>query len=404
MKDHVVIVGGGQAGGRFAEALRRGGSDARITLLAEEPHAPYERPPLSKDVLAGKATPDSTLLPVDWPALGIEILVDTRAESIDRVGKRVKVTGADAPLPYTTLVLATGARARRLPALADPDMPIFALRNQADVAALRAVLTPGRRLLLVGGGVIGLEVAATAATLGAHPVVVELADRLMARGAPAFFSDRLLDLHRARGVEVRLGTGVIAADWHGAGLVATLGDGTRIETDCILLGIGAAPDEGLAAAAGLSTRDGILVDHHARSLDDPDILAIGDVARHPLPRYGVTIRQESWRHAEAQARAAAAALLDPAAPAYDEVPGFWSDQHGTRLLVEGLPDRGHEVLRHGATPVGFYLAEDGRLLGAATLGDSRAMAVARRLIAAGARPDPARLADPAVDLRVLLKG
>jgi 3-phenylpropionate/trans-cinnamate dioxygenase ferredoxin reductase subunit len=405
MKRHVVIVGGGQAGGRFAEALRKGGSDARITLLAEEPQAPYERPPLSKGVLAGKDSPESTRLPVDWAGLGIDLLTATRAAAIDRAGHRLHIAGAAAPLDYTTLVLATGARARLLPALADPALPVFALRSLADAAALRAAIRPGARVLLVGGGVIGLEVAATATALGAHPVVVEFAPRLMGRSAPAFFGDRLLALARARGVGIRLGTGVIAAERLGEGVVATLGDGSRIEADLVVLGIGAAPDEALAAAAGLATRDGILVDGHARS-SDPDILAIGDVARHPLPRFGAAIRQESWRHAEAHARAAAAALLDPALPDYDDVPGFWSDQHGQRLLVEGLPDRGTEVLRGdpaAANPVGFYLAADGRLVGAATLGDSRAMAVARRLIAAGARPDPAKLADPGTDLRALLK-
>lgn len=403
MTRHVVIIGGGQAGGRFAEALRKGGSDARITMLAEEPHAPYERPPLSKDVLSGKAAPDTTRLPVDWAALGIDILEGVRAESIDRGAKRVQPAGGGAPIPYDTLVLATGARPRRLAALTDADLPVFALRSLDDAAALHAILTPGRRILLIGGGVIGLEVAATAAGLGAHPVVVEMAPRLMPRGCPPLMADRLLALHRARGVEVHLGTGVIAVDWAGAGIIATLGNGERIEADGIVLGIGAAPDDGLAAAAGLRTRDGILVDGHARSLDDPDVLAIGDVARHPLPRFGVTLRQESWRHAEAHARHAAAALLDPSLPDYGDVPGFWSDQHGTRLLVEGLPQEGQEILRPAATESTWHIAGDGRLVGAATLGDSKAMAVARRLIAAGARPDPARLADPATDLRTLLR-
>lgn len=403
MSRHVVIIGGGQAGGRFAEALRKGGSDARITLLAEEPHAPYERPPLSKEVLSGKAALDTTRLPVDWAALDVEILAGMRAESIDRAAKHVQPAGGGAPIPYDTLVIATGARPRRLAALTDPDLPVFALRSLEDAAALRAILTPGRRILLIGGGVIGLEVAATAAGLGAHPIVVEMAPRLMPRGCPPAMADRLLALHRARGVEVHLGTGVIAVAWSGAGIIATLGNGERIEADGIVLGIGAAPDDGLAAAAGLRTGDGILVDGHARSLDDPDVLAIGDVARHPLPRFGVTIRQESWRHAEAHARHAAAALLDPALPDYDDVPGFWSDQHGTRLLVEGLPNEGREILRPAATDSTWHIAGDGRLVGAATLGDSKAMAVARRLIAAGARPDPARLADPATDLRTLLR-
>jgi 3-phenylpropionate/trans-cinnamate dioxygenase ferredoxin reductase subunit len=400
----VVIVGGGQAGGRFAEALRRAGSDARITLLAEEPLAPYERPPLSKAVLAGTATPESTALPVDWAALGIDVLTGTRAMAIDRAAQRLQVQGSAAALEWDVLVLATGARARRLDLPAD--VPALTLRSLADAAALRPRLTQGTRLLLLGGGVIGLEVAAAAAALGVAVTVVEAAPRLMPRGCPEFLAGRLLALHRARGVTVHLAARLERLERHRAGLLATLADGTRIEADLLLLGIGAVPNEALAAQAGLATQDGILVDARGRCIDDPRILAIGDVARHPLPRFGITLRQESWRHAEAHARAAAAALLDASAPDYDDVPGFWSDQHGARLLVEGLPMQGATTLLRGAQgerPISFHLDGDGRLLGAATLGDSRAMAVARRLIAAGARPDPALLTDEKADLRAALQ-
>jgi 3-phenylpropionate/trans-cinnamate dioxygenase ferredoxin reductase subunit len=398
MRD-VVVVGGGQAAGRFAEALRAGGYDGRITLLADEPHTPYERPPLSKGVLSGQDAPETTALPVDWAALRIDVRQGARAVAIDRHAQRVTLEDGTTR-PWDRLVLATGSRARTL----DLDVPSFTLRTLADAAALRARLTPGARLLLLGGGVIGLEVAATAAALGVQAIVVEAAPRLMPRGCPAEIAAHLLALHRARGVDVHLGAQVERVERAGAGLVATLADGTRIASDLLVLGIGAVPEDGLAAAAGLETRDGVLVDGLARSVTDPRILAIGDVARHPLPRFGITLRQESWRHAEAHARAAAAGLLDASAAPYDDVPGFWSDQHGARLLVEGLPALGATtVTREGEKPVTFHLDATGRVMGAATLGDSRAMAVARRLIAAGARPHPALLADASRDLRGALK-
>lgn len=398
MRD-IVVVGGGQAAGRFAEALRANGYDGRLTLLAAEPHAPYERPPLSKGVLAGQDAPETTALPVDWAALRIDVLQGARATAIDRAAQRVTLADGTA-LPWDRLVLATGSRARTL----ELDVPAFTLRTLADAAVLRARLTPGTRLLLLGGGVIGLEVAATAAALGVQATVVEAAPRLMPRGCPAALAAELLALHRARGVQVLLGAQVDRIARDGAGLVATLADGTRVAADLLVLGIGAVPEDGLAAEAGLDVQDGVLVDGLARSVTQAEILAIGDVARHPLPRFGITLRQESWRHAEAQARAAAAGLLHADAAPYDDVPGFWSDQHGARLLVEGLPALGTTtVMREGEKPATFHLDATGRLVGAATLGDNRAMAVARRLIAAAARPDPALLADAARDLRGALK-
>jgi 3-phenylpropionate/trans-cinnamate dioxygenase ferredoxin reductase subunit len=402
-RETIVILGAGQAGGRMAEAIRAQGIDARVILLGEEAEPPYERPPLSKEVLAGTAAEESTFLgkgAAHWSALDVELLPGTRAAALDRAARAVTVEGAAAPIRYDRLVFATGSRARRLPTLeARAAIPVLALRTLADARALRATLGPGRTLLLVGGGVIGLEVAASAVTLGTRAVLAEATPRILARCAPDVFGQRLLDLHRDKGVEIRLGTTVASLE----GSVATLSDGTRIEADAVLVGIGAIANDELAAAAGLDCADGILVDAHGRTAD-PAVTAVGEVARHPLPRFGITLRQESWRHAEQHPRAVAAALKDPAAPGYDEVPGFWSDQHGERLLIEGLPGRAtREIIRDGAKPVGFYVDDHGALIGAATLGDSRAMAVARRMIAAGARPDPAKLADPTIDLRQLLR-
>lgn len=394
----VAILGAGQAGARAAEALRRSGSEARILLLGEEAAYPHERPPLSKEVLLG--TPPAAIGggAAHWRSLDVEFLPGLRIEAIERASRRLHPAGGGAPIGYDHLVIATGSRARHLPALTGAALPVLTLRTQADAAALREVLVPGRTLLLVGGGVIGLEVAASAAALGVRAVVAEGGPRLMGRCAPDVLGDRLLALHRARGVEVHLNASLERLE----GRVGLLSSGARVEADAVLLGIGARANDELAAAAGLDVADGILVDARGRTAD-PAIHAVGEVARHPLPRFGVTLRQESWRHAEQHPRAVMAAALDAAAGEYDEVPGFWSDQHGERLLVEGLPGRGgRTVLRDGARPVTFHLDADGVLVGAATLSDSRAMAVARRLIGARARPDAARLADPGTELRALL--
>ncbi|WP_270933648.1 NAD(P)/FAD-dependent oxidoreductase [Falsiroseomonas oryzae] len=403
MRRTVVIIGAGQAGGRMAEALRQRGSDARILLVGDEPEPPYERPPLSKEVLADASAEVAARLgggEPHWRSLDVELMTGLRATGLDRAARRVVLSDGGA-LGYDTLVLATGSRARQL-ALPGTTVPVLALRSLADARALRGHLGPGRTVLLLGGGVIGLEVAASATARGASAVVVEAAPRLMSRCASPFFADRLLAMHRARGVAVHLGARLARVE----GRVATLSDGTRVEADLVLVGIGAVANDEVAAASGLPTRDGILVDGHGRTAD-PSVLAVGEVARHPLARFGIAdIRQESWRHADSHPRAVAAALLGATAAAYDEVPGFWSDQHGERFLVEGLPGRGqHEVLRDadGPRPVAFHLDAEGAVVGAATLGDTRAMAVARRLIAARARPDPARLADAGADLRALLR-
>jgi 3-phenylpropionate/trans-cinnamate dioxygenase ferredoxin reductase component len=403
MVENVLILGAGQAGGRFAETLRERGFGGEIVLAGEEAEPPYERPPLSKEILAGTMPESGALLhggAAFWAERGVTFRGGMRAVAIDRAAKHALFASGEA-LPYDTLVLATGCTARRLPALAGA--PSFALRDLGDARALRARLTPGATLLCIGGGVIGLEVAATARGLGCRAIVVEAGPRLMGRSAPPVFAEALLALHRARGVELHLGRTLAEMREEAGKLHATLDDGTRIAADVAVEGIGATPNESLAREAGLEVRDGIFVDARGRT-SDPAILAVGDVARHPLARFGITLRQETWRHADNHPRAVAAALLDASAPDYDDVPGFWSDQHGTRLMIEGICE-GEMVLRgdpHAERFSAFWL-QDGALRGAGTLGDSRAMAVARRLIAAGVRPDPSLLADPAKELRALLR-
>ncbi len=399
-----VILGAGQAGGRMAEAIRAAGLDDRMILIGEEDAPPYERPPLSKDVLTGKSDESTTLLSggdAHWRGLDVDLVLGARAEALDLTARTVRANDA-APIRFDRLVIATGSRARALPGLDRASIPVLTLRSLADARRLRPELIAGRTLLLIGGGVIGLEVAASAVALGLDAVVVEAGAALMNRATPAPQATRMLATHRARGVDVRLLTTVTTLD----GRVATLSDGTRVEADLVVVGVGSLANDGIAAEAGLPTRDGIIVDAHGRTAD-PGVFAVGDVARHPLPRYGLeSLRQETWRHADNHPRAVSAAMHDPDAPPYDDVPGFWSDQNGERLLVEGLPGLGTVTVCRGAPDAPgstFHLDDAGTILGAATLGDGKTMAIARRLIAARARPDPARLADEKADLRPLLR-
>ncbi len=391
----MVIVGGGEAGARAALALRAQGWAGPVTVVGAEPWAPYERPPLSKAVLTGADEP----VPATIPMPGVTVLLGTPVTAIDRAGHRL--TLADGRLlPYARLLLATGARLRRLPA---PD--IAYLRTWHDALWLRHRLRPGLRLAVVGGGVIGLEVAASAAQRGCAVTVIEAAPRLLGRCAPAEIADLVADRHRAAGVALRLGTGVEAID----GTTVTLIDGSTVAADLVVAGIGVTPETGLAEAAGLAIDNGIRADHRLATAD-PDIFAAGDCCSAPHPLFGGRrLRLETWRNTGDQAAVAAANMLG-GDRAWDAVPWFWSDQFELCLQVAGLPDAGAETVARplaGARLL-FHLDPAGQLVGASAFGPLEAIArdvrVAEMLIARGACPDPDALASPAMKLKSLLAG
>ena len=402
----IVIVGAGECGTRAALALRDAGHRGKVTLIGEEPHPPYERPPLSKDALiAPELAPKPVAGSGGLAVAGIDLRPGVRVRGIDRAARRLDTTAG--PIAYDRLLLATGARARPLvPESASAGAPpILTLRTLDDAARIRASLTPGCRLAVIGGGFIGLELAATARRLGAAVTVIEAQPRLLARGVPAALAAILAERHRAEGIDLRLSTPVAGLGPDGV----VLRDGGRVAADLIVAGIGAAPDTALAAAAGLALDNGIAVDA-TLATEDPAIFAAGDCASVPHPLYdGRRIRLESWRSAQEQGALAARNLMG-AGQAVSTVPWVWSDQYELTLQVAGLAEGATTEVRRdlpGGAVILFHLAPDGRLLAASGLGPGNAVArdirLAEMLIARRRAPDPRALADPGSGLKALLQ-
>ncbi|RIJ87929.1 pyridine nucleotide-disulfide oxidoreductase [Ralstonia solanacearum] len=407
----MVIVGAGHVGGRAALALREAGWQGPIALIGEEPHAPYERPPLSKGVLTGaQSAHDCRIGPPDiYAAQAIDTRLHSRVERIDRAARAV-VLADGRRLAYARLLLATGGQARALAMPGAQWRGVQPLRTLDDAQRLREQLRPGARVVVIGGGFIGLEVAASARALGCAVCVVERGPRLLGRAVPAALAERVDALHRRHGVEIRLAATPVAlhavpgTDAVGA---VELAGGERLPCDTVVVGIGIVPNVALAQAAGLAVDNGIVVDATLRTADAA-IYAAGDVCAFPAVLSGRSMRQETWRNAEDQARTAAANMLG-AGLRFDALPSFWSDQYDHTLQVCGEPAWAERTVSRalgaGAT-LDFHLHADGRLVGASGFGQGEAVArdlkLARLLIEQGARPDPGRLADPACKLKALL--
>ncbi|MBS0341210.1 MAG: FAD-dependent oxidoreductase [Proteobacteria bacterium] len=397
----IVIVGAGQAGGWAAQTLRNEGFAGRVVLIGDEPHRPYERPPLSKAVLAGQAPAGSTALmkPEAFDKLDIDWRPGTAVSAIDRTARLVRLQTGDA-IGYDKLILCTGGRARRLD-IPGADLPgVFTLRNLADAAVLGAALLPGKRLLVVGGGWIGLEVAATARKQGMEVTVIEAAARLCERTVPPEISDYLLKLHTDHGVQVLLGTGIESfASSPQGGLGAMLGNGQRLECSAALVGVGLVPNDELARTAGLQCDGGVWVDAQCRS-SDPDILAAGDVASWHGQWAGRRMRLESWQNAQEQGIAAARSALGVAVN-HQPLPWFWSDQYDINLQIFGMPAPGHaRVLRGDAASGSFVLffLQEGKVVAALGPNSARDLRFARRLIERGTSVEPQKLADLQIPL------
>jgi 3-phenylpropionate/trans-cinnamate dioxygenase ferredoxin reductase subunit len=327
MAEAFVIVGGGQAGGWAARTLRQEGFRGSITVVSEEDHPPYERPPLSKQVLLGEAPFESTQLfpPKVYGELAIELKLSTRVSALAPEAHLVGLSDGT-QLRYDRLLLATGAAPRSL--AGQQSRKVFYLRSISDARALRQALSADAHVLVIGGGWIGLEVAAAARKLGARVTVVEAGERLCARAVPQEVSDYLLELHKARGVDVRLNTTVASMETP----VIRLSSGGTLEPSCVVAGIGIGPATSLAESAGLDVDDGILVDSQLRT-SIPDIFAAGDVARCEIAE-GRRRRLESWDNAQKQGIAAGKAMLDKAV-VHERYPWFWSDQHGANVQLLG---------------------------------------------------------------------
>ncbi|BAI74205.1 ferredoxin--NAD+ reductase (plasmid) [Azospirillum sp. B510] len=400
-----VVVGGGQAAAWIARTLRAEGFAGRLVLIGEERHWPYERPALSKDFLQGTGSVEAiTLL---TPALAeearIECWLGQRVVSVDREA-RIVTTADGRTVSYDTLFLATGGRARRLPGQDSlPADRVHTLRTLAESERLRGALAGAKRLLVLGGGWIGLEVAATARALGVGATVVEVAPRLCARTMPPVVSDWLHALHESHGVRVVSGVGVSGVAAMSDGVAVTLADGERLEADHLLLGIGIEPEVGLAAAMGLALDDGIVVDAQGRT-SDPRVFAAGDVARHPNAFAGTSLRLESWANAQNQAIVAARAALGGAG-VYADIPWFWSDQYGVNVQMLGLPGMGTRAVARGTPEAGsgcwLMLDESGIVTGAVAVNAARDLRVLRKLLEDGRAPLPDAWADTATPVQRL---
>lgn len=406
MAGGAVIVGAGEAGVAAAFALRAAGFGGPVTLVGGEAELPYERPPLSKQVLAGEG-----LKPIraeaDYQAAQIRL---ERGRTVTRLRPELRHVEFDdgSRLDYDRLLLATGAAPRRLDVPGADGGPVHHLRDAADAFALRSAIGAATRVAIVGGGLIGLEVAAAARARGAAVTVLEAGPRLLGRGVPEELAEILALAHRSNGVRLSVNRNLAEIAWRDGVAELRCADGSGLAADLVVAAIGAVPRTDLAAEAGLAIDNGIATDAELRT-SDAAILAAGDCCSFPHPLFGGRrLRFESWQNAQELGRLAALNLAG-GRQAVEHVPWMWSDQFELGLQIAGLPSAGAVTVarRDGAARLLlFHLGADGRLLGASGLGQgndvARDIRIAQRLIARRAVPDPAYLADPTASLKTLL--
>jgi 3-phenylpropionate/trans-cinnamate dioxygenase ferredoxin reductase subunit len=397
----VVIVGAGHAGGSAAAFLRQFGFAGAITLIGEEPLAPYQRPPLSKAWLKGEADGESLLLRPEsfYAQEAIDLRLGVRVARIDRAGRAVELEDGER-LGYDALVLATGSTARKL-AIPGPDDPrVLELRDAADADRLKAALTPGVRLIVVGAGYVGLEVAASARTLGCAVTVIEREARVLARVASEPLSHFFETFHRAQGVEILTGAAVAGIE---DARTVRLADGRLIEGDVVLVGVGGLSCDALASAADLACDGGVLTDADGRTAD-PAIWAIGDCARRPIALYGQALRLESVPSALETAKRLACALTGRPLPP-PEVPWFWSDQYDLKLQIAGVAFATDQLVLRGEVASGrfavFHL-KDGAVQAVEAVNAPAEFMGGKQLIARRLIVDPERLADPDTPMKALI--
>ena len=386
----VVVVGASAAGLAAVETLRREGYDGMLTLVGEEPHAPYDRPPLSKQILAGQWEHERLTLrtPEELSRLDLDLRLGATASGLDLAGRRVLLAGGG-DLPYDALIVATGVRPRRL-----PGQGAHVLRTVNDALALRRRLGPGRRLVVVGAGFLGAEAAAVARGLGCEVTVLEPAPVPLAHAIGEQVGRVLSEAHREHGVDLR--TGVTVAALADGGV--RLADGSLIEADEVLVAVGSLPNTEWLAGSGLNVADGLVCDQYSRAA--PGVYAAGDVARWDNPLFGVSMRIEHRTNAAEQGMAAARNLLNPQAlRPFAPVPYFWSDQYDMKIQAYGYL-RGHDAVRIVAGDLAerrflaAYRTGD-RLAGALAVGmPPKAIRVWRQAIAAGAGWDEALAGEP----------
>lgn len=404
MTDRLVIVGAGQAGFALAAKLRSLKDARAITMVGAEDVPPYQRPPLSKKYLLGEMEFDRlTFRPENWYAEnGVEIRLSTYVEQIDRGAKCVRMQDGSS-LDYHTLALTTGAVPRTLPAAMGGDLDgVYVMRDKRDADRLVGEMRPGRRLLVIGGGYIGLEAAAVARRLGAEVTVIEMADRILARVAAPQTAEVIRTIHLQHGVTIRERTGLTRlVGRNGRVHGAELSDGTVLDVDFVIVGIGVTPADRLARESDLSVGNGVVVDAFGRT-SDPSIVAAGDCTL--LPWKGLQVRLESVQNAVDQAEAVAAILAGSGA-AYEPKPWFWSDQYDVKLQIAGF-NLGYDEtvvrpgMREGSVSVWYFRNE--RFVAVDAINDAKAYVTGKKLLESGIEPDRALLSDAAADLKQLL--
>ena len=404
MTENIVIIGAGQAGFSTAARLRALNDKRPIVLLGAEPVPPYQRPPLSKKYLLGEMDFDRLLLrPEAWYRdNAIDLHLNTSAVAIDRKAKEV-VLHDGGSVAYDKLVLATGAAPRRLPAELGGDLEgVFVMREKSDADRLAGLMKRDARMLVVGGGYVGLEAAAVARKFGCSVTLIEMTGRILSRVASAQTADIMRDIHLSHGVDIRENTALISlSGTDGRVCGALLSDGCELPVDIVVVGIGVTPNVTLAQAAGLETANGIVVDAFCRT-SDPDILAIGDCAA--LPFCGKQVRFESVPNAIEQGEVAAAILCGADLP-YSPEPWFWSDQYDVKLQIAGYND-GYDLTvvrsgqREGSLSVWYFRAD--KLLAVDAINDARAYVCGKKMLATGISPSSEQVADPQTDLKALL--
>lgn len=403
--DPVVIVGAGQAGAWVAATLRKLDPDRPIVMIGEEPVAPYERPPLSKAFLAGFSGLESAYIqpPSFYAENSIDLQLGRRVEAIDRQGGQAILADGSC-LAYGRLVLATGCRPRRL-AVPGAELPVVhVLRTTAHADAIRRGLVKARRVVAVGAGFIGLEVAAVARRMDCDVTVVESAAGALGRMMAPVVAREIVAMHERHGVRFRFGVGVSAIERTAAGAEVVLSDGSALPADLVVVGIGADPETTLAEAAGLACGNGILVDEFGMS-SDPSIFAAGDVANHFNPLLDRRLRLESWQNAQNQGIAVGRALGGQPAP-YAEIPWFWTDQFDWNVQILGAADGWERLVWRGDPASGQFTVlylKDEVVVAATMVNSPRDVRPVRKLMASGSRVSASDLEDASKSLGDLSK-
>ena len=405
----VLIVGAGHAAGEMATALRMNGYKGPITLIGEEPHLPYQRPPLSKAFLSGDITHERLYVkgPAVYQNAAIDFIPNTRVTAIDKAAKTVTLEDGRT-LAYSKLVLATGGRPRLL-SLDDERVNkapnLHYLRTIGHVDNMREQFKPGNKLVIIGGGYIGLEVAAVARKKGIDVTVLEAMDRVLQRVTAPEVSAFYQQVHGEAGVNILVNTALTGFEFDAEGKVTTVltANGLKIPADVVIVGIGLIPNVELAQDAGLALENGIAVDEYGQT-SDPDILSIGDCSSHPNAYAGRRLRLESVPSALEQARSAAALLVGQKKP-YNAVPWFWSDQYELKLQMVGL-NQGYDTVALRGSPanrnfLAFYL-KDGVVLAVDSISRPQEFMVAKKLVAERVKADPMVLVDESQPLKALV--